>query len=213
MTRKIKAGDSFLPKGETTIDNLIKVHSVEGDVLSCSPEGGGFVRSIKVDAFLERYEFVDDARIEAMRAGYRSEMVSAGDDEVGVPGWVNGHRWNGFLMPLLERSAVETMIEREFSNGGEYGTVLYPEGDGFVLVEAACGESLPPIDRERMLALLGEGDRAEDEIEGRDKEPIEIYVTRCSPSEIEVDGRRIEVFSIGDGWTWSSVEQASSPAP
>lgn len=213
MTAGIKAGDLYLPKGEKVLEALQRIDSVDGDDIRFTAEGGGFVRLATRAKFLDHFEFADRETLESLRV-FRRELVAI-DDEEGTPAWVDGSLWNGWAQPVFEKAAVERLIETQFPDSGERGAVLFADGDAYVLVESACGEAIPAFDRQEVLRLLGDGaqDMTMTDPEDSENEEFEVHLTRIEPFTIKADGQDVQVYAVGDGWTWSVCEPRPAPAP
>lgn len=210
MTADIRAGDHYLPKTAKVLEALVQISSIEDGRVHFVADGGGFVRNAPVAEFLDRYEVADAATLDSLRV-FRRELVTI-DDELGIPAWVDGTLWNGWVIPFFEKDAVEKLIETTFGEGSDRGATIFEDEGDYVLVETACGEDLPEFDKAE-IAKLAADDKAETIMKGPDGEEIEVYVTRHAAITIKAEGREIQAYAIGDGWTWSVIEPSAAPTP
>lgn len=208
----IKPNDKFLPKGKTSLDNLFSVREVKGGKVKGAMDGGGQIVSIPMNEFIGAFEPVSEERLSKLRQEYREETV-AYDDGEGYAAWVNGERWNGFLIPLFEREAVEAMIAREFPEKGSGGVALFADGDDFVMVSSEFGDDLPAFDKDEILKALGDEYSVETVLKEADGEDHEVQLFRFKPTTIVAGGKSRKTYGIGDSWTWSAVEPAPAPSP
>ena len=180
---------------------VVRVGGVKDGVVSFAAEGGGFV-----------YE-VPTADSKAERLTYEKGAVtleSWSDVEGGfqLPAWLNGTRWNGWLMPAFEKQDLLRAIEKEML----YGAFYHEASDAFVVLSNNAGD-LPAFDTAvvlpRVIAQADGTDYLDVDVDGTTLEAT-IYRGRDIS---QADGTTVRVYDLGSGYyCWERAEPADEPA-
>jgi len=140
--------------------------------ISVSPQGGGFVFAKFPNREAFDKEFIEKEPDRTLRRGtVTAEFLPEG---VALHCYTNGLRWNGFGMPMFEKSQLSLVmdhINRELPLG-------HPE------------------------SLKWDGDKLM-EYDGNEQEYLP-----CTVTTEMFDGTALQVWHIGDGWCWDSVDVA-----
>lgn len=110
MSRHPSTGDQWVPNTGRHPDNSVQIHQV---TVSYHPLGGGPVRSLPVETFLQEFSIAPppEQSIPLRMAFFCFDQGPT------IYAWTNGHRWNGWGCPLIERSVLERFIQHEDLTG------------------------------------------------------------------------------------------------
>lgn len=148
----------------------------DGKIAVC-PQGGGFLRYMTASEFSEMFtEVVPNL---SMRKGtVTADFLPRG---VAIPCYSNGMRWNGWGMPSFDRVGVDLVIPAlELGLPIEY----HFEANTLVMQNPEYDPNYP-----------------------EDLESYEnLKLLRIDPFSADIDGEPILLWSVGQNWTWNSVE-------
>ena len=161
------------------------ISKFEGNKLSISPQGGGFVGSLDIttQSFINRFlnnkvEFTNQMPFVWKKVKlFHDHWLSDKTDENGIAtiehyieGYVTNHKWNGWSIPMVEIDQIKKFNEIQ---------VKTKYMDDFAIFKIIDDKNISIRDFN------------EDEI---------ITLER---SEFQVNGKTIKAFDVSLGWTWS----------
>lgn len=145
----------------------------EDDVLF-HPQGGGFRSRMRKEDFNRIFK-------PFLFGGYAAISVSGDwlDEEISIPAYSDGRKWNGWAMPYFGEEVLERLSELM------PGLVHNSNVDAYVMT-----------DEEESSVEAAKSAKSTDELEAAE---FEYFL----PVVIEVEGRKIKTYPIGAGsWTW-----------
>lgn len=180
IREKIKSSKYFLRE-----NNYYDISSFKNNILSISPQGGGFVKFIDVTkkSFINdfkkgKFNFKNDMPFVWKKVKlFHDHWLSDKTDENGIAtiehfieGYVTTHKWNGWSIPMVELDQIEKFnkIQKKTMDG---------ESSSIFKI----------IDKENISIRMFDEDE---------------WVT-IESSQINVDGKKLKVFDVSLGWTWS----------
>nr|WP_250808456.1 hypothetical protein [Neorhizobium tomejilense] len=212
----------YAGRPEVVVDDLTVVYDgdAEPGVVKYGNAWGGFVHSMSEKDFAEKFVRVPDEQIQALLNTFEAIDISIGDDcEDSIPGYTNGERWNGWLVPYF---SLETIQQAMTGDGmlAQHGMdrvarFLYvPERDDVLSIEPEEGGEFENgaadrIDfaRIREIATTVPDAEAEDLYRAMG---LNVFAARKTSILNEGQDKPTTVYNIGDGWCW---DVAMSPAP
>jgi hypothetical protein len=125
-TMTIAEHSTWVRKGKSYPAGAVRVIKVEGDRISFSPEGGGFVYGVPAERFLADFE---PRAPEAPPPPWRAATFVIEGIDGQWPGWTQGFRWNGWAAPSFERSTIHDICSVADITWTEHDgdITLYPE--------------------------------------------------------------------------------------
>lgn len=223
----------YVYKGQpVVVDDLIVIAeggSTEPGTVQYHNAWGGFVHSISKEDFASKLVRVPDEEIRSLLNTFEAIEVSIGDDcEESIPGYTNGERWNGWLVPYL---SLETILEATSPGGmlaqrgmDRVARFLYvPERDDLLEISPYEGgefdaDAIERLDRARILEIATSVPEAEAENFYRDMGLV-VSTARKAVFVEEGKDRPTTVYNIGNGWCWDVAMPPSnnfkppSPSP
>ena len=180
IRKKIKSSKYFLRE-----NNYYDISSFKNNILSISPQGGGFVKFIDVtkESFINdfkkgKFNFKNDMPFVWKKVKlFHDHWLSDKTDENGIAtiehyieGYVTQHKWNGWSIPMVELDQIEKFNEiQKKTMDGESSSIF------------------KIIDEDSIQIRMFD----EDELIG------------IEASHINVNNKQIKVFDVSMGWTWS----------
>ena len=189
------------------------------DEVLFSPQGGGFVKRATRESFDERFTQLTEEEVNERLESYQPVNVSL-DGNHCLKGYTNGYRWNGWLSPVFEIDEVRKFIDTQ--NKIIDADAPPPENESqeekyervFQLDEDNCFMELIPGDQapdDAFPTYLGKSLSDEQKKSLAEKfcikytyPPHDDMKPHYSFSHtITVNGRTMETWGLGDGYTWS----------
>jgi len=174
IRKKIKSSKYFLRE-----NNYYDISSFKNNILSISPQGGGFVKFIDVtkESFINdfkkgKFNFKNDMPMEWKKVKLFHDHWISDNNEIEhyIEGYVTNHKWNGWSIPMVELDQIKKFNEIQ---------VKTKYMDDFAIFKIIDDKNISIRDFN------------EDEI---------ITLER---SEFQVNGKTIKAFDVSLGWTWS----------
>lgn len=199
----------YAPRGhEDRIAALHVRHARPDGRYDVSPAAGGWVKVVPAEAFGIHFIEVPRASVEAMLSAFRAVALTYADEgEDFIPGYVNGERWNGWLLPLFTREALLSSQESGLLSGQSYYMQIVPdsESDDLFMVRSTGASLEGAWSADDFAKVLPDGDYLSKPTGDGNEEEI----WRLRPTTITVDGEDVVVYDTsGIGWTWMEL-----PAP
>jgi len=117
----------YVHKGSTYPNNTVRIEKFEDGVAFYFPEGGGFARSRPEYEFNELYRPYN-AKID--KPTWRAAHLNIDGDFAPTPGFLDGRRWNGWLMPMFTKETIDAaMVGDGIFNGLDIKYL--PESDAY----------------------------------------------------------------------------------
>jgi len=196
----IDKGQVYGVKGSKSQADFIRISSAVDGVVEFHPLAGGWTSKATTENFLKHYEHIPEEVMREVLRSWSRIMVDTDSMDAPIPAWSNGTLWNGWQVPYFERQAIEQAI----ANGA-----LDCEHTKVVLLDDAALEILSidgtiPVSHD--WTGIVEELRAGGEVYEREIEGCVLEASLCLSTEIEVDGAKLEVFAVGNGWCWNLAE-------
>lgn len=140
-------------------------------------QGGGFVKVFDAETFHKEFEEIKNEPV-LKKGKVTADFLPS---NMTVECYSYGLSWNGWGLPLFTRAAVEAMVAAVNGPTQEPTVELSMVGDIVTSPNENFDKSVPESEDNPLVDKFGP----------------ELYI---------VDGQQIELWSIGDGWTWDAVK-------
>ena len=177
IRKKIKSSKYFLRE-----NNYYDISSFKNNILSISPQGGGFVKFIDVtkESFINdfkkgKFNFKNDMPMEWKKVKLFHDHWISDNNEIEhyIEGYVTNHKWNGWSIPMVELDQIKKFNDiQKKTMDGESSSIF------------------KIIDEDSIQIRMFD----EDELIG------------IEASYININNEQIKVFDVSMGWTWSEEE-------
>jgi hypothetical protein len=203
--------DTYKLRGEAGMEALVVVEGVNDGMVHFFPYGGGFVVRRPEVEFHSKYEKVTDQEIEQLANTYRAAMFcgdwfSLKDDQwlPSMPGYTNGHTWNGWATPLFEKDVVlEAMKDQRLGGFGLEKMEYREDRDVFLILHDYGCSGVEGVDVKAVFdEAVAQGLDAGYLDTTVAKHGIEGQVEICKAQMIVAGNEVKKVYAIGDGWCW-----------
>ena len=158
------------------------ISKFEGNKLSISPQGGGFVGSLDIttQSFINRFlnnkvEFTNQMPFVWKKVKLFHDHWISDDNKIEhfIEGYVTEHKWNGWSIPMVELDQIEKFNQIQKKT-----------------LDSQSSSIFKIIDKDNISIRMFDEDE---------------WVT-IESSEINVGGKKLKVFDVSLGWTWSEED-------